>query len=85
MKKNVVARPSASPIQAVFHSHSFILHIRDFGTSCDSPGPGLKTSVTKAVMIAGIINAIVTRRPVDIFSCSTYGKDISGSTGENGR
>lgn len=59
--------------------------MRDFGISCDTPDPGVKTSVTKAVMIAGIINAIVTRRPVDIFSCSTYGKDMSGSTGENGR
>ncbi len=35
-------------------------------------------------MTAGMINAIVTRRPEEIFSCSTYGKDMSGSTGEKG-
>lgn len=85
VKKNVVASASASPIQAVFHSHSFNLHMRDFGVSCDTPDPGVNTSVTKAITRAGIISAIVKRRPVDIFSCSTYGKDRSGSTGENGR
>ena len=84
VKKNVVARASASPIQAVCHSHNFILHTSDFGVPRDTPGPGVKTSATKAVSRAGMINAMVTRRPVEIFSCSTYGKDMSGSTGENG-
>ncbi len=84
VKKKVVAKASASPIQAVFHSHSFILHMRDFGAPCETPGPGVNTNATKAVMRAGMTNAMVTKRPVDIFSCSTYGKDMSGSTGENG-
>lgn len=84
MKKNVVARARASPIQAVFHSHNLNLHMRDFGVSFDIPDPGVNTSVTTAVIIAGMTNAIVTSRPVDIFSCSTYGKDMSGSTGEKG-
>ena len=56
----------------------------DFGVPRDTPGPGVNTSVTKAVTRAGMTNAMVTRRPVDIFSCSTYGKDMSGSTGEKG-
>ena len=85
VKKKVVASPSASPIHAVFHSHNFILHMRDVGVPCATPGPGVNTSDTTVVTIAGIINAIVTRRAVDIFSCSTYGKDMSGSTGEKGR
>ena len=84
VKKKVVASPSPSPIQAVFHSHNFLLQTVDFCVPRDTPDPGVKTSATKAVMTAGMTKAMVTRRPVDIFSCSTYGKEMSGSTGEKG-
>lgn len=71
VKKKVVARPSASPIQAVFHSHNFNLQMTDFGVPRVALGPGVSASATNAVMIAGITKAMTTRTPVDIFSCST--------------
>lgn len=58
--------------------------MRDFGVPLDMLDPGVTTNATRAVTRAGMTNAMVTRRPVDIFSCSTYGKDMSGSTGEKG-
>ena len=84
VKKKVVASPSPSPIQAVFHSHNFILQTFDFCVPRDTPDPGVKTNATNAVIMPGMINAMVARRAVDIFSCSTNGKDMSGSTGEKG-
>lgn len=59
--------------------------MRDDGVPFGNVGPGATTSDTTAVKINGMINEMVTKRAVDTFSCSTKGKDISGSTGENGR
>ena len=45
----------------------------------------MKTRAMKAVKIPGIIVDISTSRVVEIFSFSTNGNDMSGSTGEKGR
>ena len=45
----------------------------------------MKTRAMEAVRIAGIIVDMSTSKPVEIFSCSTNGNDMSGSTGEKGR
>ena len=45
----------------------------------------MKTRAMKAVRIPGIIVDINTSKVVEIFSCSTNGNDMSGSTGEKGR
>ena len=84
VKRKVVARPKAKPIHAVFNSHSFILHTTELGEPRVMPGAGLKIRATKAMMTAGMTKAMTARRPEEIFSCSTNGKDMLGSTGENG-
>lgn len=45
----------------------------------------MKTRAIKAVRIPGIIVEIRISKVVEIFSCSTNGNDMSGSTGEKGR
>ena len=71
VNRKVKAKASARPIHAVFHSHSFSVHICAFVAVFAIVGPGGKMRAMTAVRIAGMISAIVTRTPVEIFSCST--------------
>lgn len=82
---NAVARDRASPIQPVFHSHSFLLQISAFDVPRLAVGPGTKMMHTKKTMPAGMTRATTTKSHVGIFSCSWYGYDMSRLTRENGR
>lgn len=84
-KKKVTASPRPRPIHAVFHSQSLYLHVLKTEVGADAGTLGVKMSATRAVTIAGITREIENSAPVGTFSCSTYGKDMLGSTGENGR
>lgn len=80
-----VASESANPIQAVFHSHNFLLNISDVGVPFLAVGPGTKTKQTTKVMAAGITRATTTSNHVGIVSSCSKGYDIVRSTGEKGR
>lgn len=82
---NAVASESASPIQPVFHSHSFLLQMSDFAVPRLAVGPGTKMMDTTKTMAAGIMRAMRTKSHVGIVSCSSNGYDMSRLTGENGR
>ena len=82
---NAVARERASPIQPVFNSHSFRLHISDFGVPLLAVGPGTKIKQTKKIITPGAIKEQSMRSHVGIVSWCSKGKDIERSTGENGR
>jgi hypothetical protein len=80
-----VASESPRPIQAVFHSHSFLRIISDIGVPFLAVGPGTKIKQTRNVMAAGATRPTTTSSHVGIVSCSSKGYDIERSTGENGR
>lgn len=84
-KKKAVASARARPIQATFHSQSLYFHVFRNDVPLAVGSLGVKTRAIKAVRIAGIIAEISTSKLVEIFSCSTNGNDMSGSTGEKGR
>lgn len=80
-----VASESASPIQAVFHSHTFLLNMREVGVPFLAVGPGTKTKQTMKVMAAGMTRATTTSSHVGMVSSFSKGYDIERSTGEKGR
>jgi hypothetical protein len=82
---NAVASESASPIQPVFHSHSFLLQMSDFAVPRLAVGPGTKMMDTTKTMAAGMMKATRTKSHVGIVSCFSNGYDMSRLTGENGR
>ena len=69
----------------MFHSQSLYFHVVGDKVLLAVESLGVKSSAIKAVRIPGMIVEISTSSPVDTFSCSTNGNDISGSTGEKGR
>jgi len=78
------ARLKARPIQPVFHSQSFRLHISFLGVEADAAFPGTKIKETRKMRIAGPTPAANARLVVEIVSVTT-GNDIFRSTRENGR
>jgi hypothetical protein len=64
---------------------SFRRHIKDFGVEFDTVGPGTNIIETIKMMAPGATSPQRIRVDVEIFSLTTYGKLMSGSTSENGR
>ena len=68
-----VASDKARPIQAVFHSQSFLRHIKLFGVPLFAVGPGTNIRQTKKVMSAGMMRAMSINSHVGIVSCCSKG------------
>lgn len=81
---NAIARESASPDHAVFHSQIFLFQIKDLEVPL-AVGPGTRTRQTTNVMAAGMTKATRTSSHVGIVSWCSNGYDIERSTRENGR
>ena len=82
---NVVASDSVRPSQEAFNSHALYRHIFALGVSGGTVRPGTRSKLTAKIRMPGITSPMTKSRPLDIFSCRTYGKEMDGSTGENGR
>ena len=80
-----IASETARPIQPAFHSQS--LRRRDAPLELPSPVAGprpMNIAMTKTTT-AGTTSPRMMSRPVDIFSCETYGKEMLGSATLKGR
>ena len=73
------AKAKASPIQAVFHSHSLRCQIRLLGVAFDTVGPGTRVREITSVITAGARRPTRTRVAVLIVSFTVKGNEISGS------
>lgn len=83
--RKAVASESASPIQPVFHSHSFLLQIKDLGVPRLAVGPGTKMMHTRKMIAAGMTSPMTANSHVGMVSLFLNGYDMSRLTGENGR
>jgi hypothetical protein len=80
-----VASESASPIQPMFHSHSFLRQMSALEVPLLAVGPGTKTMHTTKMMPAGAMSETTTRSHVGMVSWCSKGYEMLRSTGEKGR
>lgn len=66
--RNAIASESASPIQPVLSSHSFLRMISDFGVPLLAVGPGTKIMHTTKTITAGATSDMSMRRYVGMAS-----------------
>lgn len=81
---NDAANANASPSHAAFNSHSLYFQTIDLGVFLTTVDPGIRTKITSAIIIPGIISASNCRISDGTVS-SFLGKDISGSVRLKGR
>lgn len=83
--RNATAKDTPRPIHDAFHSQSLRFHTFELDAALSVAGPRPRNIQTTKITTAGTAKPMATRRPVEIFSFTTNGKEISGSVTSKGR